>query len=122
MRKQHSAGFNVRVAMASLSGEKSSILFGNTVATEWPSFIETPARSLGILMVDCVEKGGAGRGIISHHDSWGAVDDGGEVSPSERVVLRVFTRTTCTGEAPPAVDRSVRRTRRAAAGIGAVLQ
>ena len=30
-------------------------------------------------MPDCVEKGGVGRGIITRHDSWGAVDDGGEV-------------------------------------------
>src|SRR6516164_11668533 len=95
---------------------------GQRMAAYSPDALD-PRRCAGwLLWGDCVEKGGIGRGIISHHDSWGAVDDGGEASPSGRVVLRVLTRTTCAGEAPAAVDRSVRRTRRTAAGIGAVLQ
>src|SRR5207248_500057 len=49
-------------------------------------------------------------------------DDGGTPRPAGCAVLRVLARTTCAGEALAAVDRSVRRTRRAAAGTGAVLQ
>src|SRR6266480_1244880 len=49
-------------------------------------------------------------------------NDGGAASSTRGFVLRVFTRTACAGEALSAVDRSLRRTRRAAAGIGAVLQ
>src|SRR5438309_1764642 len=48
--------------------------------------------------------------------------DGGTPRPAGCAVLRVLARTTCAGEALAAVDRSVRRIRWAAAGIGAVLQ
>src|SRR5258707_5759947 len=48
--------------------------------------------------------------------------DGGTPRPTGCAVLRVLARTPCAGEALAAVDRSVRRTRRAAAGIGSVLQ
>src|SRR5205807_8883840 len=49
-------------------------------------------------------------------------DDGGTPRPAGCAVLRVLARTACAGEAPAAIDCSVRRTRRAAAGIGSVLQ
>src|SRR5205823_9205048 len=49
-------------------------------------------------------------------------NDGGAASPTRGSVLRVFARAACAGEALAAVDRSLRRTRRAAAGIGAILQ
>src|ERR1051325_10448801 len=51
-----------------------------------------------------------------------AFDDGGTSRPAGCAVLRVLAGRTCAGEALAAVDRSVRRTRRAAAGTGAVLQ
>src|SRR6478672_4579875 len=56
---------------------------------------------------DTVEKRRRRRGIISRHDGWGAVDDGGAASPSERVVLRIFVGTACAGKAPAAIDRPV---------------
>ena len=53
------------IAVAAFQG----ILKVLTTINEWPFW------------GDCVEKGGVGRGIITRHDSWGAVDDGGEASP-----------------------------------------
>jgi hypothetical protein len=71
---------------------------------------------------DFVEKRHGECSIISHHDGWGTVDDGGKASPSGRVVLRVFARTSRAGGASAAVDRPVCRTRRGAVRAGAVLQ
>src|SRR5438067_12511142 len=77
-------------------------------------------------MPDCVGKTKCctrSRALI--HSGCGAgvkCNDGGTASPTRGSVLRVFARAACAGEALAAVDRSLRRTRRAAAGIGAVLQ
>src|ERR1700719_4597651 len=49
-------------------------------------------------------------------------DDGGTPRPAGRALLRVLARTACAGEALAALDRQGCRTRRAAAGIGSVLQ
>src|SRR5438067_3632158 len=77
-------------------------------------------------MPDCVGKTKCctrSRALI--HSGCGAgvkCNDGGTASPTRGSVLRVFARAACAGEALAAVDRSLRRTRRAAAGIGGVLQ
>src|SRR6516225_3859413 len=80
---------------------------GQRMAAYSPDALD-PRRCAGwLLWGDCVEKGGIGRGIISHHDSWGAVDDGEAASPARRVVLRVFARTSCANGASAAIDRPV---------------
>src|SRR6516164_10837365 len=83
---------------------------GQRMAAYSPDALD-PRRCAGwLLWGDCVEKGGIGRGIISHHDSWGAVDDGEAASPARRVVLRVFARTSCANGPSAAIDRPVCRT------------
>src|SRR4029077_14218506 len=98
---------------------KYSMMLGPPVPTMRP-ILSVSGRSHRPL--PDVEKRRRRRGINSRHDGWGAVDDGGAASPSERVVLRIFVGTACAGKAPAAIDRPVCRTRRVEAGAGAVLQ
>src|SRR5215207_7982590 len=73
-----------------------------------------PLKKSGVAGAAGLIPSGAGTGVKAN--------DGGTPRPAGRPVLRVLARTACAGKAPAALDRPVRQTRRAAAGIGSVLQ